>query len=137
MNISSRCEYACRALVELAGVADGQSPLTAVAIAERRNIPEKFLVQILLALKKAGLVRSVRGAQGGYHLARGPAEITMGDIVRAIDGPVLDPLPADSGGGDDIKPTWREIAQRIDAVLDEVSLRDLLDGASKTNMYYI
>ena len=137
MNISSRCEYACRALVELASVADGKSPLPAVNIAERRGIPEKFLVHILLSLKKAGIVRSVRGAQGGYRLAKKPDEITVGDIIRAIDGPVLDPLPAESPGGEDLAPAWRELAQGIDAVLDRVSVQDLKDGASKTNMYYI
>ncbi len=137
MNISSRCEYACRALVELANVAEGQSPMPAMVIAERRGIPEKFLVQILLELKKAGLVRSVRGAQGGYRLSKAPGEISVGDIVRAIDGPVLDPLPAESEGGSDLAPAWREIAQGIDTVLDGVSVGDLKDGAANTHMYYI
>src|SRR5690606_1023379 len=98
MNISSRCEYACRAIVELARHEHTEEPLTAVFIAERRQIPEKYLVHILLQLKRAGFVRSVRGAQGGYLLAQSADEITLLDIIQAIDGPILDPLPVDDAG---------------------------------------
>ena len=111
--------------------------MPATTIAERRGIPEKFLVHILLALKKAGIVRSVRGSQGGYRLAKNPSDISVGDIIRAIDGPVLDPLPSESTGGEDLAPAWRELAQGVEAVLDRVSVRDLKEGATKTNMYYI
>ena len=93
MNISSRCEYACRAIVELALHEPAAQPYTVERIAESRHVPEKFLVHILLQLKRAGIVRSVRGARGGYLLARTPDDITLLDIVRAVDGPVLDPLP--------------------------------------------
>ena len=137
MNISSRCEYACRAVVELARNRDTQLPVTATQIAEKRGIPEKYLVHILLTLKKVGIVNSVRGAQGGYLLAKQPEEISLGDIVRAIDGPVLDPLPVQDPGGEDLAPTWREIAQRIQKLLDDVTVRDLLDRAERANMYYI
>ena len=74
MNISSRCDYACRAIVELAQNAPKETPLTATTIAENRNIPEKYLVHIMLQLKKAGLLTSVRGAQGGYKLAKKSSE---------------------------------------------------------------
>jgi len=137
MNISSRCEYACRAVVELARSRDTQLPVTATQIAEKRGIPEKYLVHILLTLKKAGIVNSVRGAQGGYLLAKAPEEISLGDIVRAIDGPVLDPLPVQDAGGEDLAPTWRETADRIQKLLDDVTVRDLLDRAERANMYYI
>ena len=75
-------------MVELTRHEPSEDPLTAVQIAEKRNIPEKYLVHILLQLKRAGLVRSVRGAQGGYLLARPSSEITLFDIVQAIDGAV-------------------------------------------------
>jgi Rrf2 family cysteine metabolism transcriptional repressor len=137
MNISSRCEYACRAIVELARHEHTEEPLTAVFIAERRQIPEKYLVHILLQLKRAGFVRSVRGAQGGYLLAQSADEITLLDIIQAIDGPILDPLPVDDAGGADLKPAWRESARGIEEVLRAFRVRDIVDRAAKANMYYI
>ena len=85
VNISSRCEYGCRAVVELAQQAAAAQPVTVEHIAERRHIPEKFLIHILLQLKRAGIVRSIRGARGGYLLARAPEDISLLDIVRAVD----------------------------------------------------
>jgi len=137
MNISSRCEYACRAVVELARNQSTQEPLTTTHIAEKRGIPEKYLVHILLQLKRAGIVKSVRGAQGGYLLGLAPEDITVGSILRAIDGPVLEPLPVLDAGGADLVPTWKEIAQGIEAVLDGVTVREIVDRADKSHMYYI
>jgi len=137
MNISSRCEYACRAVIELAAHAHTEVPVTAVHIAQKRHIPEKYLVHILLQLKRAGLVRSVRGAQGGYLLAQPPDEITLYDIVCAIDGPILDPLPADDTAGGDLKHAWRKVAHDIEASLSAITVRHVLDRATKADMYYI
>ncbi|MBI4559073.1 MAG: Rrf2 family transcriptional regulator [Candidatus Hydrogenedentes bacterium] len=137
MNISSRCEYACRAMVELGRHENNELPVTAEYIADRRHIPEKYLVHILLQLKRAGLVRSVRGSQGGYLLARQPEKINMHDIVQAIDGPVLHPLPVKDNQGKDLEPAWREVAFGIGQLLDKLTLRALIDRASKSNMYYI
>jgi len=94
MNISSRCEYGYRAVLELAQHRDREEPLIIESIAARRGIPEKFLVHILLQLKRAGIVRSVRGAHGGYLLAKPPEAISFLDIVEAIDGPIFGALPA-------------------------------------------
>jgi len=137
MNISSRCEYAARAIVELARQAQPDEPLTAVHIAERRQIPEKYLVHILLQLKRAGLVRSVRGAQGGYLLARSPDNITLYDIVEAIDGPVLEPLPVTDPGGADLRAAWHRAAHEIAEVLRATTVQEVVDQAAKANMYYI
>lgn len=137
MNISSRCEYACRAVMELAARENSESPLTSTQIAEQRGIPEKYLVHILLQLKRAGIVKSIRGAQGGYLLARPPEEITLFDIVRAIDGAVLDPLPVDDGNGQDLKPAWRQVGRGIELVLKGLTIRDILTRASHSSMYYI
>jgi Rrf2 family protein len=137
MNISSRCEYACRAVVELARHENSEDPVTALAIAEKRGIPEKYLVHILLQLKRGGLVRSIRGAQGGYLLGRSPDDITLLDIVEAIDGPVLDPLPVDERASADLTPTWREVARDVTAVLRAVTVRSILERAGTTHMYYI
>ena len=137
MNISSRCEYACRAVVELARVENSDGPVPAVQIAERRGIPEKYLVHILLQLKRAHLVRSVRGAQGGYMLDQPADQITLADVVRAIDGPALDPLPVEDEAGADLKPAWRRIAEGIEAVMSEITVQEILDSSSSENMYYI
>jgi Rrf2 family protein len=124
-------------LLELAKNGKSVEPVTAVQIATKRNIPEKYLVHILLQLKRAGLVRSVRGAQGGYLLGRAPDSISLLDIVLAIDGPIMDPLPVAESGGADLKPAWREVAAEIEKVLGEFTVSDILARASKGTMYYI
>ncbi len=137
MNISSRCEYACRAVLELAHHANDPDPVTAVHIAERRHIPEKYLVHILLQLKRYGLVKSIRGALGGYMLTKSPSEITLLDLVQAIDGPVLNTLPLDENGSAELKPVWGEVAKDISSVLEQTTIQDIVDRSAKANMYYI
>lgn len=137
MNISSRCEYACRAVIELALHQDAQDTVTSMQIAERRHIPEKYLVHILLQLKRSGLVRSVRGAQGGYMLNRPPEEITLLDVVRAIDGPVLDPLPVDDPQADELKPAWLRAAKDIEQALMKTTIRHVIDKTGMPDMYFI
>ena len=123
--------------MELASHEPSPQPLTAEAIAGQRRIPEKFLVHILLQLKRAGIVRSVRGARGGYTLNRPPEEITLLDVVRAVDGPVLQPLPVRDSGSEDISVAWRGVAGEIETVLQGVTVRDILDRARKASMFYI
>lgn len=137
MNISSRCEYACRALLELATTAAGQQPTPSLVIAERRQIPEKYLVHILLQLKRAGLVRSLRGAQGGYVLARDAGEITLLDIVEAIDGPLFQPMPGAEPASRELLPAWTAVAGEVSAVLKSITLGAILEQASGEAMYYI
>ncbi len=137
MNISARCEYACRAMVELALTHGRGETLTAQVIATRRHIPEKYLVHILLQLKRAGLVHSVRGAQGGYGLAVPPDQVLLFQIVEAIDGPVLEPLPVDDGQGPEVKAVWRAVAGRIEQVLRETTLRRMVDMGGPMSMYFI
>ena len=88
MRISTRGDYACRALLSLTLHADVSGPTSVRDIADRSGLPQPYLEQILLALKGAGLVRSKRGVGGGYILARDPAEIRLADIVSAVDGPI-------------------------------------------------
>ena len=89
MKVSTRGDYACRALLSLALQSDGVGPTSVRDIAERTGLPQPYLEQILLALKGAGIVRSKRGVGGGYVLAREPALITLGDVVSAVDGPIV------------------------------------------------
>lgn len=137
MNISSRCEYGCRAVLELALQVQSDHPIPAAVIAEKRAIPEKYLVHILLQLKRAGIVRSVRGSQGGYMLGKSPEEITLCAIVEAIDGTILYPLPINDAAGADLQPTWQAVADDVRRVLDGVTVRDILDQHANANMYYI
>lgn len=91
MKLSKKSVYALKALACLGS--PGTPPLLSIQeLAQRENIPKKFLEQVLLALNKAGIVQSIRGKAGGYALRSAPAAITLGDIVRAVDGP-LAPLP--------------------------------------------
>jgi Rrf2 family cysteine metabolism transcriptional repressor len=87
MRLSRKGEYALRAMIRLS-LNYGEEPLRIVEISEREKIPKKFLEQILLELKKAGLLRSRRGAGGGYSLIRPPREITFAQVIRIIDGPL-------------------------------------------------
>jgi Rrf2 family protein len=87
MKISAKAEYACLALLELALQGADGPPVRIREISETHGIPERYLVQILLQLKGAGLVVSTRGASGGYHLARPAARIALGEVLAAIDGP--------------------------------------------------
>lgn len=91
MKISAKAEYACLALLELARPGKGDTPLRIREIAEAQEIPPRYLVQILLQLKASGLVRSTRGADGGYLLARPAEEIPVAEVIALIDGPG-DPL---------------------------------------------
>lgn len=137
MNISSRCDYACRAMVQLALLPPDEATITATAIAEKRNIPEKYLVHILLELKKAGLVTSVRGAQGGYRLARKAGDITLLDIVLAVDGPLMTPIPCEDDSAPELMQTWKDTAQEMENVLAQVTVQSIADRANKANMYFI
>jgi Rrf2 family protein len=88
VRVSTRGDYACRALLSLALHEETAGPTSVRDIAERTGLPQPYLEQILLALKGAGLVRSKRGVGGGYVLSRSPSEISLGQIVSAVDGPI-------------------------------------------------
>src|SRR5437870_6841115 len=96
MRLSAKAQYACVAMVDLACDYSNPNPVTLKHIAEKHGISQRFLVQILLQLKSAGLVESTRGATGGYLLAKLPSKISLADIVQAIDQP---PPPAPSALG--------------------------------------
>ena len=89
VKVSTRGDYASRALLSLALHAESDGPTSVRDIAERTGLPQPYLEQILLALKGAGLVRSKRGVGGGYVLARPPSGITLSEIVSAVDGPIV------------------------------------------------
>ena len=137
MNVSSRCDYAVRAVIDLARHAPGGQPQTATEIAERERIPEKYLVHILLHLKRAGIVQSVRGAQGGYMLGRSPSAISVLDVITAVDGPIMEPIPGAESPSEEVRLTWRKVARQLTVALGDITIQSLLDEAAKADMYFI
>ncbi len=144
MRISARTEYACIAMFELASQYGSGEPVRIRQIAQRHDVPPRFLVQILLQLKGAGLVASVRGAAGGYQLLYPPDEISLGRVMEAIDG-LLDeegqPTSAspDSPAVKVLTQAWKEVAAVQRKMLDGITLADLLERAKARDerMYHI
>jgi Rrf2 family protein len=138
MRVSAKAEYACVAMLELAASAADPQPVRIKAIADAQGIPQRFLVQILLQLKTAGLVSSVRGAAGGYQLARPPESITVADIINAIDDRTLAPRSA----LDESKRTpkveallsvWREIQAEEQRLLARLTLAELIRRSQQSH----
>src|SRR5262249_49767580 len=133
----AKAEYACVAMLELAASRSEPQPVRVKAIADAHGIPLRFLVQILLQLKGAGLVASIRGASGGYQLARGSAEISLADVINVIDRapqPRTDAAPlSPSSMVQAVRSVWREIQAEEQRMLEEVSLADLVQQVEQTN----
>lgn len=137
MKVSTRGDYASRALLSLALHAGQTQPTSVRDIAERTGLPQPYLEQILLALKGAGLVRSKRGVGGGYILARSPVDITLGQIVSAVDGPIQAGdfgEPHQNGACDHegqcvLLALWSEVGQHMRTHLDSFTLADMVARA--------
>ena len=128
-----------RAVLELArGHASG-AVQRAEDIAGRHGLPPNYLVQILLELKTRGLVRSVRGKEGGYKLAKPPAEITFGDVLRAMNGAVFDtPALSDGQCPPELQGAWSHLKTAAERAADAVNFQQLIEaGAEKERMFYI
>jgi Rrf2 family protein len=133
MKLSTKGKYGVRAIFEVARHY-GKGPITIKEIADRQGISFSYLEQILHKLGKAGLIESVRGPGGGYLLARKPSALTIGDIVRALEGPIalshcLEPgEPGDCNQADDCvaKVVWAKVGAKIEEALDSISFDDLL-----------
>lgn len=132
MHLTARADYALRAAAEIA--ASNPGPIKAERIATLQNIPLKFIENILATLKHAGIVRSQRGVDGGYWLARPAAEITLADVMRAVDGPLTDvrgERPETTqyrGPAKPLREVWVAVRASLRLVLDEVTLADLVKG---------
>jgi Rrf2 family protein len=122
MKISARDEYACSAVLELALNYDGETPVRVQDIAERRDIPMKFLFQIMQILKRVNIVRSRRGTEGGFVLMRPPNQITVGDVIQAMSGPFVQLSCPES----EFKPIWGELDHAIAGVLNNVTFEELV-----------
>jgi Rrf2 family transcriptional regulator, cysteine metabolism repressor len=152
MRFSAKAEYGIWALLELA-LNEGRGPLQVRTISKRHHIPLRFLEQVMSVLKNGGFVESVRGAQGGYILARAPKEITLGEIVQSIEG-TLSPMICISEGEDKqclqpseppscvLKEIWAEVRSAILQVLNHQTLHDLSERyrtaeQNKSMMFHI
>jgi Rrf2 family protein len=136
VKVSTRGDYACRALLSLA-LHPSEGPTAVRDIAERTGLPQPYLEQILLALKGAGLVRSKRGVGGGYVLARDPEDMTLGQIVSAVDGPIAVGdfgEPHQNGaceheGQCALLHVWRDVGHHMRTHLDSFTLADMVRQA--------
>ena len=141
MKISTRTRYGMRAILELA-LAYGAGPLQIKAIAERQNISNKYLEQLVGIMRSAGLVRSIRGPHGGYVLAKPPEEIKLSEIFRTLEGPVL---TVECVENENVCPShadcitrrlWIQVNEAILSVLENKTLHDLMDMAEKEKLNY-
>ena len=135
MQISVKTDYALLALLDLAAQ-PSREPVRTADIARRQQIPRKFLELILMGLKSAGFVESRRGAEGGYLLARSPESLTIGEVLRAMDGP-------NAKGGfrrgpaNPFTETWRKVDAAVSGVLDHTTFADLLREWNEKRMQYV
>lgn len=133
MHISAKADYALRAMAVLARAE--QPPVKGEEIAESQGIPQKFLENIMLELKRADLVLAQRGVSGGYRLALSPEEITLADIFRAVEGPLvkvqgLRPESATyTGAAEPLQDVWIAVRASIRLVLESVTLADIRSGS--------
>jgi Rrf2 family protein len=132
MRVSAKADYAVRAAVELA--AAGEGPVKGERLAEAQDIPLQFLEHILLELKHQGIIRARRGAKGGYWLARPADQVTIADVVRAVEGPIADvqSTPPEAieytGHAEKLRDVWVAVRASLRSVLENVTLADLVSG---------
>ncbi len=139
MILSTRSRYGLKMMLELAlGYGQGSMPLT--KIAEKQSLSPTYLEQLIAPLRKNGLVKGIRGAQGGYVLIKKPEEITVGQIIRILEGPLA---PAECLLEDDYECVkadncatriiWEKISESIDSVIDSITLKDMVEDFKTLN----
>ena len=148
MRISAKGEYAIKAMLDLA-LSDSEGLRPIQEIASRQDIPQRYLEQVLLQLKRSGFLVSRRGSSGGYRLSRPPDQITVGSVLRAVEGSLagIEPprrtgrgRPGDQAG--DLSELWLEVAEAVSSVVDRTTLADLKRRAAERQgarrpMYHI
>ena len=139
MKLSVKSDYAARAVLWLAQHHQEGIARKVEEMASAQGIPPNYLVQILIELKSNQIVKSQRGKEGGYQLARPPAEISLGEVLRAIHGNVFDsPALSDSKCPPELREAWLRMQSALDETADGISFQQLLDaGVGKEKMYYI
>jgi Rrf2 family protein len=139
MKLSVKADYACRAIEALALHQSKERPMRIEEIARKEAIPANYLVQILIEMKGKGLIQSRRGKLGGYVLAKSPREITVGDVIRAIHGEVVELSPLKgSACPQEIQRAWKRIKSAAEDTADSITFEEICAEASgKMQMYYI
>ena len=141
MKITTKGRYGLRALIDLAQYSEIE-PVSISSIASRQGISERYLEQLMTMLKKAGLIKSIRGAGGGYVLAKELSEISVGDVLRALEGN-LEPVECAAfsqedtcaaAGGCVTKYVWQRINESINKTVDEISLEQLVKESKSVNV---
>jgi Rrf2 family protein len=145
VKLSMRSDYGVRAVIDLAR-RYGEGPVQSAEIAARESIPEAYLEQLLTSLRKAGLVRSSRGPRGGHELAREPGGVAVGEIIAALEGPLLSLDCLGEFDGDRAstasvtRELWESVASAANQILDTTSVADLVERQRTREqrvMYYI
>ena len=132
VKVTAKADYAVRAVLELATVDEGL--VKGERIAQAQSIPLKFLENILIDLRHAGIVHAQRGAEGGYRLARDPGDVTIGDVIRAVEGPLASVRgePPESvsysGAAEHLQTVWVAVRASLRSVLDDLTLAEVVDG---------
>jgi Rrf2 family protein len=143
MNLSQKCQYALRAVFELA-TRHGQGPVPVGQVAEQQDIPARFLELILVQLKQTGYIESRRGVQGGYILSLSPKQLSVGDVIRTIEGPLLPvkrseehPVKRTRPPGDiAFSRLWTRAEKAVADVYDTTSFQDLIDTEKAAKSKY-
>ena len=145
MNVSQKCQYALRAIFELARQVDG-GHVKIAELARAQAIPPRFLEVILSQLKQAGFVESRRGSDGGYLLARRAADLTVGEVIRFIEGPI-GPVACVDGAQEQERcplhgscvflPMWEKVHEAMSEVYDTTTVQDLLDEEARMTTQYV
>lgn len=139
MKLSVKTDYATRAVLGLARHYPAGVALPAEALAAAQGASGKFLNQIMVELKAQGIVRSVRGVAGGYLLARPPGDITLADVLEAVEGPLFDaPALSTKDCPPELRRAWERLRQSLESAARSVTFQQLLEeSAEKEKMYYI
>lgn len=138
MKLSTKGRYGVKAMVELAIHYGEEDPVSIKSISERQNVSECYLEQLFSPLRKSELIKSIRGAQGGYVLSRPPEEITVADIMEVLEGPIEISNCVDDESCDNIdscatRLLWVRIKQSIDGVMKTTTLKDIVDDYKSMN----
>lgn len=139
MKLSVKSDYAARAVLSLARRYGADEVTRIETVATENGIPPNYLVQILIELKSARIVKSQRGKEGGYQLARPPAEITFGEVLESIHGPLFDsPALTDEKCPGELRAAWRQLHAAVEQAAGAINFQQLLDSApDRERMFYI
>jgi Rrf2 family cysteine metabolism transcriptional repressor len=139
VKLSVKSDYAARAVLSLARHYGEEKAMKVDELAKANGVPANYLVQILIDLKSRNIVRSVRGKDGGYLLARPPGEITLGEVLRTVHGPLFDTSAlTDAQCPSELREAWKKLQDTVDQAADSINFQNLAEQSSaKQRMYYI